>query len=331
MAIPQLGTLKRIENLKEVWEHEATSFTPWLALEENIGLIADAVGLEELIVEAQEKSVGPFRADILCKDQLHDRYVLIENQLDRTDHTHLGQILTYAAGLGACTIVWIAKTFTEEHRAALDWLNEITDERFHFFGLEIELWRIGSSSIAPKFNVISKPNDWTRTVQTAAKELEAANLTPRDLLLREFWTQLRTELELHKCRVRTQSPLPQSWTNAALGRAGIYLVAVATVQKKTMRVQVLLSGPNRQAFFHQLHGMRSDIEAEIGMPLQWNENPEKQESHIRLTRDGVDLTVRESWPELLTWMRDKLERFHTAFSRRARDLDASSELTNTGD
>lgn len=331
MAIPLLGTLKRIENLKEVWEHEATSFTPWLALEENIGLIAEAVGLEELSVEAQEKSVGPFRADILCKDLLNDRYVLIENQLERTDHTHLGQILTYAAGLGACTIVWIAKTFTDEHRAALDWLNEITDERFHFFGLEIELWRIGSSSIAPKFNVISKPNDWTRTVQTAAKELEAANLTPRDLLLKEFWGQLRTELELKKCRVRTQSPLPQSWTNAALGRSGISLVAVATVQKRSIRVQVLLNGPNRQAFFRQLQSMRTEIESEIGVSLQWNENPDKQESHIRLTKEGADLTVREAWPELITWMREKLEAFHNAFSRRARDLDTSSELTDAVD
>ena len=133
MAIPQLGLLQRIDDLKEVWEHEATSFTPWLAQEENIGLVGEAVGLDELVVEAQEKSVGPFRADILCKDPSTDRYVLIENQLEKTDHGHLGQILTYAAGLGACTIIWIARSFTPEHRAALDWLNEITDERFHFF------------------------------------------------------------------------------------------------------------------------------------------------------------------------------------------------------
>lgn len=325
MAIPQLGLLQRIDNLKEIWEHEATSFTPWLAQEENIGLVAEAVGLDELIVEAQEKSVGPFRADILCKDPSTDRYVLIENQLEKTDHTHLGQILTYAAGLGACTIIWIARSFTSEHRAALDWLNEITDERFHFFGLEIELWRIGNSATAPKFNVISKPNDWTRTVQTAAKQLEASNLTPRHLLLKEFWTRLRVDLEEHKTKVRTQSPAPQSWTNAALGRSGIYLVAVARVKKQSMSVQVVLHGENRLAFFRQLSEEFKEIEAEIGESLLWLENPEKQESHIRLTRDGVDLTVEANWPELLTWMRERLEKFHATFSKRARELAGIAE------
>ena len=122
----------------------------------------------ELERETQEKDVGPFRADICCKDTATDNWVLIENQLERTDHTHLGQLLTYAAGLNAVTIVWIAERFTAEHRAALDWLNEKTDEKINFFGLEIELWQIGDSPIAPKFNIISQPNDWFRAVQKAA-------------------------------------------------------------------------------------------------------------------------------------------------------------------
>ena len=122
--------------------------------------MANALGLE-LEIEAQEKEVGSFRADILCKDLDNESWVLIENQLERTDHTHLGQLLTYAAGLQAVTIIWIAARFSEEHRASLDWLNEITDESFRFFGLEVELWKIGSSPAAPKFNIVSKPNDWT--------------------------------------------------------------------------------------------------------------------------------------------------------------------------
>jgi hypothetical protein len=132
-----LGRLERAD-LREVWLSEAGDFTPWLAREENVALLGDAIGLE-LEVEAQEKDVGPFRADILCKDTATANWVLVENQLERTDHGHLGQLLTYAAGLQAVTIVWIAQRFTEEHRAALDWLNEITDDRFNFFGLEIEL------------------------------------------------------------------------------------------------------------------------------------------------------------------------------------------------
>ena len=153
-----LGRLEKVP-LRDFWKHEAADFTPWLAAEENISLLEEVIGLE-LAVEAQEQRVGPFRADLLCKDTGSNQWVLIENQIESTDHRHLGQLLTYAAGLEAVTIVWIAERFTEEHRAALDWLNQITDERFTFFGLEIELWRIGDSPIAPKFNLISKPNNW---------------------------------------------------------------------------------------------------------------------------------------------------------------------------
>src|SRR5437762_8950858 len=146
-----LGRLEKIP-LREVWTNESSDFTPWLARGENLKLLAETVGIE-LECEAQEKEVGPFRADILCKNTATDSWVLIENQLERTDHCHLGQLLTYAAGLEAVTIVWVAERFTEEHRATLDWLNERTDEKINFFGLEVELWRIGDSAIPPKFNI----------------------------------------------------------------------------------------------------------------------------------------------------------------------------------
>ena len=122
--------------------------------EESIELLGETIGIE-LELEAQEKDVGPFRADILCKNTEDDSWVLIENQIEKTDHKHLGQLMTYAAGSQAVTIVWVASKFTEEHRAALDWLNKITDDNFRFFGLEVELWKIGDSPAAPKFNIIS--------------------------------------------------------------------------------------------------------------------------------------------------------------------------------
>ena len=148
IAPAALGKLDRVD-LRTVWETEAGAFTPWLAREDNLALLGETVGIE-LELEAQEKDVGPFRADLLCKDTASGAWVLVENQLERTDHTHLGQLLTYAAGLQAVTIVWVAARFTEEHRATLDWLNEITDDRFNFFGLEVELWRIGTSPVAPE-------------------------------------------------------------------------------------------------------------------------------------------------------------------------------------
>ena len=182
MTKQPLGRLTRVD-LRDIWTSEAIDFTPWLAQPENISILGDTLGID-LELEAQEKAVGPFRADILCKDIGTDSWVLVENQLERTDHTHLGQLLTYASGLQAVTIVWIAARFTEEHRATLDWLNKITDESFRFLGLEVELWRIGDSPAAPKFNIVSKPNDWSRSVAQAARSLDEAALTDKVLHLR---------------------------------------------------------------------------------------------------------------------------------------------------
>ena len=204
-----LGRLIKVE-LRDAWEHEAHDFTPWLAQEDNIALLSDTIGID-LEVEAQEKNVGPFSADILCKDTANDHWVLIENQLERTDHTHLGQLITYAAGLNAVTIVWIADRFTDEHRAALDWMNEITGENLTFFGLEVELWRIGNSIAAPKFNVVSSPNDWTKNFGGKSGTFTPANLSEIRVLQRDYWAYLHKHLEETNSIIRKGKPQPQSW------------------------------------------------------------------------------------------------------------------------
>ena len=186
--VKSLGRLERVQ-LRDIWETEDRDFTPWLAREEHLQILGDTIGLE-LELEAQEKDVGPFRADILCKNTLDDSWVLIENQIERTDHKHLGQLMTYAAGLDAVTIIWVASKFTEEHRSALDWLNKITDTDFRFFGLEVELWRINDSIPAPKFNVISQPNDWSSTVSRAARKIEEEGLSPSQELQLKYWSHL---------------------------------------------------------------------------------------------------------------------------------------------
>jgi hypothetical protein len=184
---PPLGRLQRV-TLRDYWLDEAREFTPWLAQEHNIALLGEAIGLD-LEIEAQEKQVGPFRAGILCKDTLDGHLVLIENQLERTDHGHLGQLLTYAAGLDAVTVVWVASQFTDEHRAALDWLNRIADTDFNFFGLEIELWRIDDSPMAPNFNVVSQPNNWSKSARQSAVAARTLGTTPTEVLhLVGHWT-----------------------------------------------------------------------------------------------------------------------------------------------
>lgn len=315
-----LARLTQIE-LRNIWTTEAGDFTPWLAKEENLALLGDTVGIE-LELEATEKDVGPFRADILCKDTATGHWVLIENQLARTDHTHLGQLLTYAAGLKAVTIVWIADHFTDEHRAALDWLNEITDDSFNFFGLEIELWRIASSPVAPKFNIISKPNDWTKTIGSAASRIDEGDLTETKLLQQEYWSTLREVLIKRKSVLKPQKPLPQHWTNFAVGRSHFGLHARVNTQKQVIAVGMSCYGTDAKPHFHLLAEDKDTIEREIGDELEWEELPNRKESKVTLER-AADPTNRTDWSKQHEWLADTLERFHRVFSTRVKTLDVA--------
>jgi hypothetical protein len=316
MATNNLGRLQKVE-LREAWLSEATDFTPWLAKEENLKLLGETIGIE-LELESQEKEVGPFRADILCKDTSNDNWVLIENQLERTDHSHLGQLLTYAAGLNAVTIVWIAERFTEEHRAALDWLNERTDEKINFFGLEVELWRIGNSPIAPKFNVISQPNDWSRTVQQAAAG--SGEISQHKQLQLRYWTAFKEFMELKKSFVRCQKPLPQHWTNHAIGRSGVHLTSIASIwnsetndKNPEIRVELYIDGPNAKQEFAALKNQKEAIEKALGFQLVWH-NPENKAICKLYTRRNADFLNEQLWPEQFEWLRQRLEIMHKVFS-----------------
>ena len=185
----ELSRLEEVE-LREIWETEAQHFTPWLAQEENLALLGKTLGME-LELEAQEINVGDFRADILCKNEDSSR-VLIENQLERTDHNHLGQILTYSAGLDIHTVIWIAKEFREEHRAALDRLNEITNENFQCFGIEVKVWQIGDSARAPQFEIVSSPNNWHREVSHDTERAVSKDLSETQRQQEKFWTECGT-------------------------------------------------------------------------------------------------------------------------------------------
>ena len=315
----RLGVLTKEDNIREFWEDEASDFTPWLADEENIGLLGDTIGVE-LEVEAQEKNVGPFRADILCKDTVTDSWVLIENQLERTNHTHLGQLLTYAAGLEAVTVVWIAERFTDEHRAALDWLNQITPQKFSFFGLEIELWRIDNSPMAPKFNVVSHPNDWTKT---ASRISPSEELTPTKQLYHEYWTELRNLLEERSGLIKPAEPPAKYWMPFAIGRSKFRLDASASVKSKWICVSLTLMGPNAKPHFYLLKRDKVDIEKEIGDELEWDQKHGRKRDYINLSLDETDLKDRGDWNRQHQWLCEQLEIFHKVFSPRVKTLDAS--------
>jgi hypothetical protein len=307
----QLGRLESIP-LREAWENEASQFTPWLAHPDNIALLAEALDME-LEVTAQEQSVGAFSADILCKDAATGQTVLIENQLERTDHTHLGQIITYAAGLGANTVIWISAKFREEHRAAIDWLNENTADALQFFGVEVELWRIGNSPFAPKFNVVSKPNDWTKTVHAAAQTLSVAPLTETKLQQQKYWTALGELLERDYQNIRSRKPLPQHWTNFSIGRSGIRLAATVNSVDQRIGVELYLGDTDAKEQFKKLAEHKVQIENEMHEHLEWQELPGKKAARIAIYKEQADPTDEKEWDSQHEWLAEKLSKFNAVF------------------
>ena len=323
MSLPSLGSLKKVA-VRNIWQTEAQHFTPWLA--QNLDILAETLDME-LEIEAQEKNVGPFRADILCKDTLDNSWVLIENQLERTDHLHLGQLLTYASGLKAVTIIWVSTRFTEEHRSALDWLNNITDDQFKFFGLEVELWQIGDSPVAPKFNIVSKPNDWSRSVGQAARQIETGTLTDIKAAQLEFWTQLAEKLK-ENSHIRPQKPMPQHWAVFRIGRSGFHISGLHNTRDKCIGVELYINHQNAKDFYNQLYEQKNDIEAEIGHELIWKELPNKSASRIILYLRDVDPMDRSRWNEYQDWLIKYIEAFDDAFCQRIKNLhcDTIEEL-----
>jgi len=302
--------------LREIWSDEAASFTPWLAKPEPLKKLGDTLGME-LEPEDEEVSVGPFSADILCKDTVDGSWVVIENQIEKTDHRHLGQILTYAAGLEAKTMVWVASKFTEEHRAALDWLNEHTNDEISFFGLEIEVWRIGDSAPAPKFNIVSKPNDWSKTVRSQAGD--EGHITPHKRLQFDFWSAFQDYVQAHSS-LATRKPGFRHWMSFSIGRSGFNLAAITSIwssvnegnKSPEVRADLYLSGHLAKKHFKELEKRKDEIQAQIDLPLRWHDPEGAKACRIGIRRDG-DFTDRSKWPELFAWLLKYLEKLDAVF------------------
>lgn len=311
----KLGKIKKID-LRTIWASESSDFTPWLAKEENIALLSDAIGMD-LEVESQEKNVGPFRADILARDLVANHYVLIENQLEQTNHNHLGQIMTYAAGLDAFSIIWIAKSFTEEHRAALDWLNRITDENINFFGVEVAIIQIGDSLPAPQFNVVAKPNDWSKSIKSTTS---SGNLTETKIKQQEYWTEFRDYVLKNGSPFKVQKPLPQHWTNVAIGRSYFYLSLNVNSVNGTISINFEMSGVNAKSNYATLREkFEDDSKSNISADLDWLRLDDKKISMVKLSKsfNFLDIDSRE---EQFAWFVEYVQKFIKYFQPKIKTL-----------
>ena len=311
----KLGTIKKID-LRDVWSSEASDFTPWLAKDENIALLGEAIGLE-LEVESQEKNVGPFRADILARDLTSNHYVLIENQLEQTNHNHLGQIMTYAAGLDAFSIIWIAKSFTEEHRAALDWLNRITEENINFFGIEIEVIQIGDSLPAPQFKVVAKPNDWSKSVRSSASTGE---LTDTKLKQQQYWTEFKEYVEKNGLPFKVQKPSPQHWTNIALGRSNFYLSLTVNSQSHIICINLEIGGARAKEHFDKLRDLyEEDSKEHISADIEWLRLDDRKSCMVKLSK-SFNFTDESSRDEQYAWFVEYVKKYIHYFRPKVKSI-----------
>jgi len=320
--------LARLETVKlrDVWETEDQHFTPWLAEVENLTLLGETLGMKELEIEGTEINVGDFRADILCKNEYGSR-VLIENQLEETDHSHLGQILTYAAGLDVQTVIWIAKKFKDDHRAALDRLNETTDEHFQYFGVEIKVWQIEDSACAPQFEVVSSPNNWSRNTRSTV----AKNLSETESQRHKYWTEFRNYMIQKGSQIELPEPTGRHLFDIRIGTAGTPIRAWV-LKKGGIGVTLNLGHKRAKPFFHLLKKQRDEIENQLGEPLEWDEKPNQNDSMITLKKDDTDPTNETDWYNQHEWLAKKVELFYQIFKPRIDELkNANSEPEDEDD
>lgn len=272
-----LGKLKEIKDLRKVWPHEALDFTPWLAEEDNLALLADDVGLE-ITIDETESSVGDFNVDIYATETGTDRKIIIENQLEDTNHDHLGKLITYASGKSADIVIWVVKRAREEHRSAIEWLNNHTDENIAFFLVEIKLYQIGNSDIAVKFEVVEKPNDWTKEIKRSTSN------SPTLQARYDYWVAFNDYVfrdnEFAK-QFNKRKASTDHWMTMSVGSSACH-ISINQIRKDNQIVVEWYISDDKE-LFHKFHSHKTEIETEMGMKLDWRELPNKKASRILIT------------------------------------------------
>ena len=310
----EFGELKKVP-LREMWQNEATNFTPWLA--SNIESLGKALGLELELTE-KEVSVGDFSLDLLAKDLGSSQTVIIENQLTQTDHGHLGKLLTYAAGFSASIVVWIAETIRDEHRQALEWLNQRTDIETQFFGVIIEVLKIDESKPAFNFKPVVFPNEW----QKLKKKTAASTVSTRGEKYRVYFQALIDELrEKHKF-TGAKAGQPQNWYSFSSGIQGILYAAVFSQGGKA-RTEIYLDQGDQEInkmLFDKLKEKEEEIITEFGSQLEWERLEDKRASRIAIYRDGVIGSSDSELEEIRMWHIENLLKFKKVFPAKIKNL-----------
>jgi len=316
-VIKGLAKLKKVD-LKEVWQHEAYDFSKWLVETENLGLLGEEIGLEIKPIQS-EAPVGKFSVDILAEEEGSGRKIIIENQLQSTDHDHLGKIITYASGYDAELIIWIVKECREEHQRAVDWLNEHTDEKIGFFLIKMELWQIDNSLPAPKFVIIVSPNEWAKTV----KKGNTDPLTDTKLKQLDFWTAFRTFVESRDKSIKLKKPQPQHWYDLSLGFSGTAISLNMNSNENWFRCQLYIYD-NKPLFNFLLH-KKEEIAPRIGQS-EWVDSQGKF-SAVRLEKKVSDVFDHNERDKHFEWLLTNALLLKKVFGPYLKDFKEKGNLT----
>ncbi|GAB5473906.1 MAG: DUF4268 domain-containing protein [Maribacter sp.] len=302
-----LGKLTKID-LRKFWKHEALDFTRWLAQEENIQLLSDEIGIS-LVDVRPEEAIGRYSVDIVASDEDSDKKIIIENQLESTDHKHLGQLITYASGFNASIVIWIVKDAREEHQKAVEWLNNNTTSQLSFFLIQMELWQIGHSPFAPKFHVLVEPNDWAKQLQNAPSD--SKELTDTKLTQLEFWKQFINYSKENNTSLRIgRKARPQHWYNISFGTSEAHISLTVHSRENSMACSIYI--PKSPKLYENFLIKKESIEAALALELHWQELDGKLASRISISTEA-DLDNESEWDSYFQWLKDKAEKMAKEF------------------
>ena len=304
----KLGKLEEVD-IRKVWPHEQYDFSKWLATEENIKELGDTLNLSLTDVET-ETFVGNYRCDILCKDEITGKMVLIENQLEPTNHDHLGKIITYASGLDAAVVVWIVASARDEHASAIEWLNKHTDDEISFFLMEVHAYKIGDSDPAPQFKIIEQPNDFVKIVKAVSKNSDM-NESQKNRL--EFWTQFNEVVDSQGKPFNKRKATTDHWYNVAIGSSDAS-ISIDLVNKEH-RIRVSLWINDNKDIFDALFQRKDEIETALGFGLEWNRLDNKKASYICTYIKGLDFKKQDNYPMLMEQIVDLVLKMRNVFPK----------------
>lgn len=306
-----LSKLNKVE-LREVWGHEALDFTKWLAEKDNLDALSEEIGIDIKLIKP-EAPVGNFNVDILAEEEASGRKITIENQLEDTNHDHLGKIITYASGYDAEIVIWIVKGVRDEHQRAVEWLNEHTDENIYFFLIKIELWQIEGSNPAPKFEIIVSPNEWAKAIKTSQSNGE---LTDTKLQQLEFWNNFKNYVRENDTQIRLQTPRPQHWYDVSMGSSDAHVALTLNSRENFICCEVYIS--KNKDLYNFLLERKDEIEKEIGSTVEWVDAAVA--SRIKVKKEVKGVFDKKEAEQYFIWLYEKTILFQKIFGKYLREF-----------